>query len=256
MNDLTYLESPLLRRAGFRHAFFTRNGGVSEGPWRSLNFAASTGDHAERVQENLARAAAALGVAPARLYWLSQVHGADARRIEDGEARERVAEERGDVTLSRAPGVACAVRMADCPAVLLADRASGAVAAIHSGWRGAARGVAWAAVEALRHAIGAPGELVAAVGPHIEVCCFEVGEEVADELATASPLGEGAVYRARGARPHVDLRALLAAQLTTAGVVEIDQVRGCTSCDAARFFSYRRDGARSGRMMAAIVTRA
>ena len=102
-----------------------------------------------------------------------------------------------------------------------------------------------------------PGRVLAAIGPHIETCCFEVGDDVAAELAAASTQGAAVIERRAGARPHVDLRRVVRAQLVAAGVgdADIDDVAGCTVCDAARFFSYRRDGARSGRLLSAIVAR-
>jgi YfiH family protein len=162
----------------------------------------------------------------------------------------------GDVTLSRSPGVACGVRSADCVPVLLADRRTGAVAAVHSGWRGTVAGAAPAGVAALRELVGGEEDLVAAVGPHIEACCFEVGDDVAAQLAGCSSAGESAVIRAPGRKTHVDLRRIVHAQLEAAGIAEgrIDDVRGCTVCDKERFHSYRRDGKVSGRLLSAIVT--
>lgn len=222
------LRSDRLLAAGFHHGFFTR-----------------AADPEAACRE--------LGVAHGRLYLLSQVHGR-AARIVAAEAAEAVRREEGDITVTATAGVACGVRVADCAPVLLAHPPSGAVAAVHSGWRGTVLGAAAAGVEALC-ALGArPAELVAAIGPHIEACCFEVGPEVAAEIAASSPLGDAVVDRSR-ARPHVDLRRVIAAQLERAGVCAVDHVRGCTLCDAARFHSYRRDGKASGRMLAAVVAR-
>jgi YfiH family protein len=250
------LGSPLLAREGFRHAFFTREGGVSAPPFDSLSFAWSNGDAEASVRENLRRAARSLSVPLERLYFLSQVHGTDVVRLSGDEDRDEVVLRRGDATISTAPGVACGVRVADCVPVLVGDRRSGAVAAIHSGWQGTVLDVVRAAVVALRAAIGDDGDLVAAIGPHIERCCFEVGDDVAEKLASASPALD-VVDRARGPKPHVDLRRIVRAQLRALGLSDaaIDDVAGCTKCDATRFFSYRRDRERSGRHLAAIVVR-
>jgi len=246
--------SPLLAAAGFRHAFFTRQGGVSRPPWDTLSFAVSVGDDPASVHENLARAARALGVPAARLYMLSQVHGTASRALTGAEDRDEVVRSSGDITLSLTPGVACGVRSADCVPVLLADRASGAVAAIHSGWRGTVAGAAAAGVAALRALTGHRGDLLAAIGPHIEACCFEVGEDVAASLASCSTAGATAVIAGEG-RPHVDLRRIVRAQLEAAGIEGklIEDVAGCTVCDVERYHSFRRDGARSGRLLSAIV---
>ncbi len=248
--------SVLLDAEGFRHAFFTRLGGVSPPPWDSLNVAsAATGDEPSLVQENIRRCALALGVPLPRLYILSQVHGTDAHILDGTEDREEVVKRLGDITASRTPGVACGVRSADCVPVLIADRRSGAVVAVHSGWRGTAANAAAAGVSVLRSLAPSPS-VVASIGPHIEPCCFEVGDDVAATLAAASDAGADVVDHSRG-RAHVDLRRIVHAQLVAAGVEAdlVDDVRGCTVCDGARFFSYRRDAARSGRLLSAIVVR-
>ena len=247
------LASAALTQAGFSHAFFTRAGGVSRPPWDTLNFAAGTGDDPAAVRKNFALAAQILGVTASRLYVVSQVHGVAARVIEEGEDREDVLRAIADITLSRAPGVACGVRTADCVPILIADRTSGAVAAIHSGWKGTVANVAAAGVRALRDLIGARGDFLAAIGPHIETCCFEVGADVAAELAACSSLGGAAVIP--GDKPHVNLRAIVRAQLEAEGLAAtaIDDVRGCTVGDRDRFHSFRRDGKVGGRLLSAIV---
>jgi hypothetical protein len=145
------------------------------------------------------------------------------------------------------------VRSADCVPVLIADRRSGAVAAVHAGWRGVEQNVVGATLERLRALLGRPGELVAAVGPHIELEAFEVSAEIAERLRHASSVRD--VVDASRAKPHVDLRRIVRAQLTDAGLPDaaVDDVPGCTFADAARFFSFRRDGQRSGRHLSAIV---
>jgi hypothetical protein len=257
LSEPVALQSLLFRQAAFSHAFFTRRGGISRPPWNSLNFAASTGDDPEAVRENLLRAARMLGVPVDNLYFLSQVHGVAAVVLQGHEDRAEVLKRVGDITLSRMPGVACAVRSADCVPVLLADRRSGAVAAVHSGWRGTVQGAVLAGVAALRELVTGEVDLIAAVGPHIKRCCFEVGEDVAAELARASSAGERAVHQASGGKARVDLRLVVHAQLTAAGIASdsIDDVAGCTVCDKDQYFSYRRDGQRSGRLLSAVVVR-
>lgn len=248
------LTSRLLASSGFSHGFFTRQGGVSPSPFGSLNVAASVGDDPANVEKNVGRAAEALGVAPAKLYYLSQVHGVAAVTLTGSEVPDDVVQLRGDITLSKVPGVACAVRSADCGTLLIGDRVSGAVCAVHSGWRGTVQGAAAAGIHALRELVGGQGDLVVAVGPLIEACCFEVGDDVAAELAACSSRGEQAVDRSRE-KPHVDLRSILDAQLSEVGIAGVEHVRGCTVCDRERFFSFRRDGKESGRLLSAIVVR-
>lgn len=222
------LRSSRLAEAGFAHGFFTR-----------------------QVEPDWEVACAELGIPRSRLFLPSQVHGRQVLSVGEGDDVAEVRRREADATLTLAPGVACGTRVADCVPVLLADRRTGAVAAVHSGWRGTVLGVVAAAVDALA-ASGADGALVAAIGPHIEVCCFEVGDDVAAEIAGASSVGAAAIDRSRP-RPHVDLRRVVAAQLAALGVTDVDQVAGCTRCDAARFHSFRRDRQASGRLLAAIV---
>lgn len=249
-----FLESALLRRAGFRHAFFTRNGGVSSGAYRSLSFSIAAGDTSDNVEQNLARAGLTLGVDPERIHFLSQVHGRTARTLDGNEDQRALLHVEGDALLSRAPGIACGVRSADCVPVLLADRQSGAVAAAHAGWRGAVQGVVSATVEALRALCPNP-DLIAAIGPHISRAAFEVSEDVAETILSASR-DPNIVDRSQP-KPHVDLRRMLRAELRGLGLNDeaIDDVWGCTVLEPERFFSFRRDGKASGRHLSAIVPR-
>jgi len=252
------MQSAILAGEGFAHAFLTRLGGVSEGEHASLNFATNTGDSSENVAANLERAAAQLGVPPSRIFYLSQVHGTEVVVVDEREDREKVLRREGDAVAARGGRqVACGVRSADCGTLLLGDLASGAVCAVHAGWRGTLAGVIPAAIARLRSLGGPRGRLVAAMGPHIEACCFEVDDDVAAQLAGCSPAGDAVVKPGPKGKPHVDLRAVIRAQLLAAGLgaESIDDVRGCTSCDAERFFSFRRQGAESGRMLSAIVPR-
>ncbi|HEV8551382.1 MAG TPA: peptidoglycan editing factor PgeF [Polyangiaceae bacterium] len=250
-----FLESRLLATAGFRHAFFTRHGGVSEAPYATLNFSRAVGDRAECVAENVARAALELGVPKDRVYYLSQVHGAVTHVLTGTETPEGVLALEGDALVSRVPTVACAVRSADCVPVLVADRRSGAVAAIHAGWRGVVRGAVEAGVAALRELTGEEGELVAAIGPHIRAEAFEVSEDVARELEAASPVG--AVVERGGPKPHVSLARIVSGKLHALGLAAsaVDDVGGCTVSEPGRFFSFRRDGKIGGRHLSAIVPR-
>ncbi|HSC87631.1 MAG TPA: peptidoglycan editing factor PgeF [Polyangiaceae bacterium] len=247
------IESPLLSAAGFRHGFFTRLGGVSPAPRDSLDFATSGGADPEHFAANLAVAAAGLGVPSDRIYLPSQVHGTTCLAADGSEAPADFRKREGDAVFSRTPGVASAIRTADCVPVLLACPQSGWTAAIHAGWKGCVRGVVPTAVATLR-AAGAT-RLLAAVGPHIELASFEVGDDVAEELRAASP--DPDIVVRGGAKPHVDLRRMVSSQLLAAGLAleDIDHVRGDTFAEPERFFSFRRDAELSGRLLTAIVAR-
>lgn len=256
MNSPNALLSSRLLQAGFRHAFFTRLGGSSPAPFDSLNFSISVGDSPSNVSANLASAASLLGVPAELIFYLDQIHSDFVFPVDRSHYAATFRKRQGDAVVSHDPNVACAARFADCAPVLIADQASGAVVAVHSGWRSTAQNICGAAVRALQNLTGNPLSLIAAVGPHIEACCFEVGDDVARTLQSASPAHD-VLRPGKRDRPHVDLRSVIHAQLLAAGVAEnaIDHVRGCTVCDGDKFFSYRREGARSGRMMAAIVAR-
>jgi YfiH family protein len=245
------LRSPLLTRHGFVHGSSLRTGGVSRAPYESLNLGRAVGDDPAHVAENLRRFAAAVGYRADALFEVSQVHGRELRRVVPSASVEDVRRESGDALLA-SEGAAVGVRSADCVPVLLADPVTRRVAAVHAGWRGVALGVVPAAIAAL--AVPA-SRLVAAVFPHIRRCCFEVGDEVAEQLAQLQG-GAAAIAREHGGKPHVDLASLVLAQLTAAGLAaqNIDDVPGCTRCEPERFFSYRRDGRASGRHLTAIVS--
>jgi YfiH family protein len=250
-----FLASRLLLDHGFANGFSLRTGGASDPPFDSLNLGRSVGDDPERVAENRRRFAAAVGYAEHDLYEVSQVHGRTVRVIGAEEPPHRIRSEEADALVATSGGRALAVRVADCIPLLLADPETGAAAAVHAGWRGVEAAIATVALDAMRR-IGARSETVlAAIGPHIRVGAFEVGEDVAVRLAGVGP-GEEVVVRGRE-RPHVDLSAILRHQLQRAGVAgeRIDDVGGCTFAERERFFSFRRDGQRSGRHLGVVVSR-
>ena len=267
-----FLTSRLLSAAGVVHGFSVRAGGVSRGPWESLNLSDAVGDEPQAVQENLRRLTRAAGARDG-FVTLRQVHGdrlLGAGR--DGSLREVFAPtdpsgsaqasgesnapgEPGDALVALEPGTAVAVRVADCVPVLLYAGDGAAVAAVHSGWRGARLSVAGRGVRALQHVFGAdPGRVLAAVGPSIGRCCYEVSAELAGLFRGL--FGPGvADDPAAVEKPHLDLRACVSAALVEAGVPRdrIEQVGGCTACETGTHFSHRRDRGRTGRHLAFVV---
>jgi YfiH family protein len=234
--------------AGFPHGFTTRRGGVSAPPYETLNLGGAVGDDPACVAENWARLERATGLRFARVR---QVHGAAAVRAH--EPTGPVAE--ADVVVSCAAGLAACVSVADCVPLLLADPESGAVAAVHAGWRGTLAGAAAEGVRALAREAGAPaGRLLASIGPSIGPCCYEVSPELADRFRAEV----GAEVVREGRTPRLDLWLANARVLGAAGVEEgrIEILRRCTSCERELFFSHRRDAGRTGRQMAFIAPRA
>lgn len=227
--------------AGVVHGFTDRRGGASVGRFESLNLGGRWGDEPAAVTENLRRVAAAGGFAPEQLRRARQVHGAAVLRAT--EVRE--GSEGDAVWVHRDDGLIAGVMTADCVPVLLVDSEATVAAAVHSGWKGTVADIAGAAVRVLAGSVD-PSRLLAAIGPCIETAAFEVGEEVAAQFAPAFVRREGLV------RPHVDLVAVVRAQLVAAGVPAgaIGRVGGCTHSEPERYFSYRRDGAGIGQMLA------
>jgi YfiH family protein len=246
-----YQTSQLLQEAGVSHAFFSRRGGSSGGSFASLNFSALTGDAEENVKKNCAIAADCLNLSAQRLYFLKQVHGTETVEVLGSEDPTEINQLEGDIVLASRPQVGAAIRTADCVPVLLACTASGLVAACHAGWQGCEKNAAGEAVRVLK-ARGAE-RLLAAIGPHISKAAFEVSDDVAARLLNASPDKE--IVDRSGDKPHVNLRKMVRAQLLEAGLNDddIDDVAGCTVLDEAEYFSFRRDGVESGRMLSVIV---
>jgi YfiH family protein len=195
-----------------------------------------------------------LGVAPDRLGRARQVHAASVVRADRPPENPVAWTAPGDVIVSGDPRYAALVRVADCVPILIADPRSGAVAAVHSGWRGTVAGAPAAAVSALGALFGArAGELVCAVGPSIGPCCYQVGNDVRDAFGD-----RGAEWFVPdGDRWRLDMWRANVAQLVSAGVPDgsIHVARECTACSLDRYFSYRAEGARAGRLAAAIRPR-
>lgn len=221
------------------HGFFTRRGGVSTGPFASLNCSLSGSDDRAAVLENRARAARFLRADPSRLLGLTQVHGSVVVTVTDpwepghGQRADAIVTERADVAL--------AVVTADCAPVLLTDPDRKIAAAAHAGWRGAVQGILEATVSAMT-ALGATSEhIVAAVGPCIAQRSYEVGPDL--RAAVLARSGADAVFFAAGRRPdrwQFDLSGYCAGRLRSAGVRHIEVVDADTMVDEDRFFSHRR----------------
>jgi YfiH family protein len=215
-----------------KHGFFTRNGGVSEGLYASLNCSFSA-DNPDHVRENRARVAAAMGVALGHLLGVKQVHG-------DGvvTAREPWAEGAGpaaDALVTAVPGLALGVITADCAPVLF--RADGVVGAAHAGWRGALAGVLEATVAAMR-ALGAQ-EIHAVIGPCIAQASYEVGADLRAAVLARQAADARFFAAARPGHWQFDLPGYCAARLRAAGV-QVESLRLDTYAQEREFFSYRR----------------
>jgi YfiH family protein len=214
--------------------FSTRDGGVSEGPYESLNLGLLTGDDRASVISNRRRLAAMAGVEPDNVAMGWQVHGTEIREWDEPDPDRAFLDPQGghlkvDGHVTRRPDVAALVLVADCLPVAIAG--DGAVAMLHCGWRGLAGGI-------IRRAMSIVDGRAAAVGPGIGPCCYEVGDEVLDAFADYKDVAEGRM---------LNLRAVAEAQLRAAGVERVEHVDECTSCRGELFFSHRRDNGVTGR---------
>ena len=226
-------------------AFTLRQGGVSAAPFDTLNVGVHVGDEAAAVAENRRRVRARLSL-PEEPTWIEQVHGVDV--VDLDAAAQAAGMPTADGAITRRAGRVCAVQVADCLPVLLSTRDGSAVAAAHAGWRGLAAGVLEATVKSLA---ADPADLLAWLGPGIGPAHFEVGAEVREAfIAHDAAAAEAFTANPRG-RWQCDLASLARRRLAVLGIGAVFGGQWCTYSDAARFFSYRRDG-RCGRMAALI----
>ncbi len=233
--DPEYLTAPGL---GAVHGFFTRRGGVSSGPYASLNCSLSGGDDPAVVARNRASVAGAMGVPVTRLAGTHQVHGCEVAVVDQPWAAG--AGPKADAMVSASPGVALGVITADCAPVLLWDGEHGVAGAAHAGWRGARAGVLEATISAMEKLGARRGGIAAAVGPCIAAASYEVGDDL--RQAVVPGIGGAERFFTAGVRPghwQFDLAGYCVARLHAAGVsaaaLSVD-----TCADEARFFSHRR----------------
>ena len=236
MSDLPVLTSPLLDLPGVRHAFFTRQGGASEGLYASLNVGLGSRDAADAVQENRRRAGSLFGGRP--LLTAYQVHSAIAV-VADGPWPDGAPE--ADAVVTATPGVICGALAADCAPVLLADAEARLVGAAHAGWKGALTGVVEAAIARMEGLGARRGRLSAVVGPCIGPRSYEVGLEFLDRFAAVDPLYERFFSPAAAPEKRMfDLPAFVLARLRAAGVETCEWIGRDTCAEPELFFSNRR----------------
>lgn len=230
---------------GLRHGFFTRIGGVSDGPFASLNCGYSSGDEPARVDRNRALALARLGLAADSLTTVRQVHGVEVAIVR-APAPGRPSR-RADALVTDRSGITLGVLSADCAPVLLADRAAGVIGAVHAGWRGALAGVIEAAVGAMRDLGARPERIGAAIGPCIGRTSYEVGPDLHAPVVAEDPEAATLFAPIAGSdRLLFDLQGYARRRLARAGVRDCHDLAADTLADEARFFSARRTRRRGG----------
>ncbi len=255
MTGPTPLQSPLLAaEPGVRHAFFTREGGVSTGLYAGLNVGRGSNDDPVAVEANRALAAGWFGQGVEALATVYQTHSAIAHVLD----RAPAAAPDGDGVITATPGLICAALSADCAPVLIADSQARIVAAVHAGWRGALGGVVASAVAAMSRLGADPGRMTAAVGPCISQASYEVGVDFLECFTAADRDFEA--FFAPGASPEkrqFDLPGFVLGRIAEAGIRKAEWVDADTCADEARFYSNRRAVRRGegdyGRLMSAIM---
>jgi len=233
------LESPLLSAVpGLRHAFFTRDGGVSGGIYGSLNGGVGSGDNPVHVEENRRRMAQQFGITPERLLTLWQTHSPDV--VVATEPWQGGSRPRADAIVTRTEGLAIGATAADCGPVLFADPGARVIGAAHAGWKGALTGILESTVTAMETLGAERGGIVAAIGPLIRQHSYEVGGEFVERFIEADA-GNGVFFipSARDGHSMFDLAGFIRMRLENAGILVIDDT-GIDTYSDERFFSYRR----------------
>lgn len=255
MNTPLALTSALLHHHGVRHVFFTRQGGVSEGIYESLNLGLGSDDDPARVLQNRRRAADRMGVEPDRLLTAYQVHSARSVAV-DAPWPDKPPE--ADAVVTATTGVACGALAADCAPVLMVDPVARVVAAAHAGWKGALAGVVESAVARMVELGAQRARIAAAVGPCIGPASYEVGSEFQARFVQAE--ASHATYFKPAAAPDkwlFDLPAFVLEQIRRAGVGRREWIGRDTLAEPQLFYSNRRafqaGEADYGRLLSAIV---
>ncbi|PTW53192.1 hypothetical protein C8N35_1178 [Breoghania corrubedonensis] len=243
---------------GIDHGFFTRNGGVSDGVYQSLNIGLGSDDERARVEENRARIARTFDLAPERLVSPYQHHSADAVTV-----REPWAPGKGpkaDAMVTDEPGILLGISTADCGPVLFADPHARVIGAAHAGWRGALTGILEATIEAMVALDAERDRIIAVLGPTISATAYEVGAEFVERFTQAGD-GNNIYFKPNGKPGHAlfDLPGYIVDRLERSGIARASSLGRCTYIEEEDFFSYRRMTHRGegdyGRQISAICIR-
>lgn len=258
-NTIQYTVSALLNASSGRvcHGFLSRHGGVSVGPFASLNFDGRDGDTPGNIKRNKTIAAAACNCPIERIVTVNQVHGNTVLCLDEKTLASYDSPVDADAIITALPNIPIGILTADCAPILIYDPVKNVAAAVHAGWKGTVKGVVVAAVKAMSATFGSrPADLRAAIGPHIRECCLSVGYDVREAFASAFG-GIDELFHADAAGLRLDLRAANLRQLAGAGL-DVDQITTdapCTACHTDRFYSYRKEGGKTGRQLSFIMVR-
>jgi len=238
MKSLPVIEAASFKKCPFiKHGFFTRQGGVSQGIYHSLNIGLGSSDNPADVVQNRAFAAAHFGVDEAHLLTVHQCHSADVVTVTQPFENGRP---KADALVTQQPGLALGIATADCAPVLFADEVSGVIGAAHAGWRGAYQGILENTVAAMEDLGAQRDTIIAVIGPHIGGQNYQVGEEFFDRFLSQSADNRRYFVASHEENHYLfDLGAYNADRLGNAGVT-VERLNMCTYADEGRFFSHRR----------------
>lgn len=256
MSGPTQITSDVLSGfASVRHGFFTAEGGVSMGAFRSLNCSPSSGDAPAAIAENRARVADCLGIQAASLVSLQQVHSTNVYYVRDPADFQHVPQ--GDGMVTDQPGIGLGVLGADCAPVLFVDQQAGVIGAAHSGWKGALTGISDAVVKAMCERGAVRARICAAIGPAMQAMHYEIQTDFYDRFIRESPIPAEPYFYMQADRMTFDTPAYVEARLKALGLMQIDRSHEDTYTQPERFFSFRRSvqagTAQYGRQIAAIT---
>lgn len=259
-DGVTWLSFPALEETGMvKHAFSTRMGGVSQGPYSTMNFSYTRGDDPEAVRENYRRMAQALGVSMERMVLTWQTHTTNIRVVSGEDEGKGIVKDRDyrdvDGLITNRPGVTLVTFFADCVPLYFLDRRNKAIGLSHSGWRGTVKRMGRVTLEAMRREYGTdPADVTACIGPSICQDCYEVGPEVIEEFAAGfdAAYHERLFYRKPNGKYQLNLWEANRIILMEAGVPkeEISVTDICTHCNPELLFSHRTSADKRGNLCA------
>ena len=249
---VTFLESKTLGAVdSVSHAFCTRWGGVSQEPFSNFNFSLRVGDREGNVEQNREILSTAFQIPVGGFLTVEQVHG-DRIAVINGDVPDSQCYPGCDCIISNRPGLALAVKTADCLPVFLVDSRQGVIGAVHAGWRGTALGIAARAVDTCAKKFSSsPADMLAFIGPSIGPCCYEVGREVFDAFTGSGDYADCFTETEKPGTWMLDLAMANIGQLERAGLppANITAAGICTACNHEKFFSHRGEGGNTGRQI-------
>ena len=254
--NVEMIKAPELTTPSITHGFFTKNGGVSDGIYSSLNTGLGSQDQRKNVIKNRNRVAIALGISEDNLLTVHQIHSTEVVEVVKCWSTETLPQADGLVT--NKPGIALAICTADCGPVLFADLTTGIIGAAHAGWRGAFNGILENTIDKMESLGANRSQIIAVLGPTISANAYEVGAEFVEQFLTQSYTNQ--IFFKPSIRPShsmFDLPSYIVARLTSANIGTVSSIKKCTYLQPDRFYSYRRmlhnHEQDYGRLMSAIV---